>query len=257
MEETQMEDRGVKTTQTTFEIIEALQKYEGRRIAELSKEFDIAESTVHRHLTTLLSNNYVVKEGNTYQLSLKFLDIGDFTRNRKSSYQMARGKVEEIAEITEERAQFIVEENGFAVYVHRERGKNAVKTDPGLGKRVPIHMLSAGKAILAHLPEKKVENIISERGLERRTHQTITSTDELLSELGEIRERGYSFNNQENIDGLKAVGVPVLRTSDQVIGALSVSGPSHRMKGEWFQNDLPDLLLGAANELELNISASN
>jgi DNA-binding IclR family transcriptional regulator len=41
------------------------------------------------------------------------------------------------------------------------------------------------------------------------------------------------------------------------MGALSVSGPAHRMKGEWFESEIPDLLLGSTNELELNLEYAN
>lgn len=41
-----------------------------------------------------------------------------------------------------------------------------------------------------------------------------------------------------------------------MIGGISVTGPSHRLNGERLESDLPDLLLGAANELELNIAHS-
>jgi len=41
------------------------------------------------------------------------------------------------------------------------------------------------------------------------TENTITDEDELYEELAEIRERGYSINNQETIPGLRAIGVPI------------------------------------------------
>jgi len=85
---------------------------------------------------------------------------------------------------------------------------------------------------------------------------TITDPQTLYAELERVRERGYSVNKQENIEGLHAVSAPVMDTNGHVFGALSVSGPTHRMKGEWFEDELPDLLLGAANELELNITYS-
>ena len=80
-----------------------------------------------------------------------------------------------------------------------------------------------------------------------------TQLDQSRSELETIRERGYSFNLQENLEGLNAVGVPV-KGQNGVIGALSISGPSHRLKGDRLKSALPDLLMGEANELELNIS---
>lgn len=254
MANTDSEQRSVKTTHTVFEILEALQRHKGARVTELGEILDVSNSTVHRHLTALHECGYVVKEGDTYHVGLRFLDLGEHARKRKQAYQMARPKVEELAEETEERAQFIVEEHGYGVYVHRALGAHAVKTDPGIGKHVPIHATAAGKAILANLQPWRVEEIIDQRGLPAVTQYTTTSLEELLTELELIRERGYSINSEEHIEGLRAIGSVINSPVDQVVGALSISGPTHRMKGNWFEEELPDLVRGATNELELNIA---
>lgn len=246
----------VKTTETAFQIIEAIERLDGAGVTELARDLDIAKSTVHRHLSTLEELEYLVKEDNTYYLSLRFLNLGDYSRNRKAAYSLAKPLLEELAAETEERAQFIVEEHGLAVYVYRASGRHAVEADSGIGKRVPIHATAAGKSILAFLPRPRVEEIIETRGLTSVTENTITDPETLFAELEEIRERGFSVNDQENIKGLHAVGVPVLGPEGEVIGAFSVSGPTHRMKGDPYEQNVQDLLRGTANELELNIAYS-
>ncbi|WIV68655.1 IclR family transcriptional regulator [Natrialbaceae archaeon AArc-T1-2] len=167
---------------------------------------------------------------------------------------MARPKVKELAMETNERAQFIVEEFGYGIYLHMETGDNAVETDVRIGKMASLHTTSAGKAILAHLPEEQVMRIVDRYGLSKRTENTITDPDALLEELETIRDRGYAYNDGERITGMRAVGVPITDVEDDVVGALSVSGPAHRMKGNWYEKEIPDLLLGTANELELNLT---
>ncbi len=158
----------------------------------------------------------------------------------------------DIATETEERAVFLVEEHGQAVYVHRACGKHAIRTNPGPGKRIPIHATAAGKAILAFLPRERAQEIVDRRGLPARTENTITDRDELFEELELIRDRGYAINQEENVRGVRAVGVPV-RPYDRIAGAISISGPVQRMKEkeERDQQNLLNLLLGSANELEI------
>lgn len=246
--------RSVKTTETVFTVIEYLHEHDGARLRDLAEDLDLAKSTLHRHLATLTQREYVVKEGDEYYIGARFIDLGQHARSRRPAYEMAKQVVDEIAEETGERAQFIIEEHGWAVYIHRTRGSNAVRTDPGIGKRIPMHLTSAGKAILAHYPRDRIEDIIDRRGLEGATPNSITDQESLFEELERIRERGYSFNNQENIEGLRAVGIPILGPADQVIGALSVAGPTRRLKGDRYEEELPDYLLGIGNELELNIA---
>jgi DNA-binding IclR family transcriptional regulator len=140
------------------------------------------------------------------------------------------------------------------VFLYRKTGEHAVATNSGTGKRMYLHSTAAGKSILAHLTRENVEAIIDEWGLPAITENTISNREALFDELEAIRDRGYAFNHEENIEGLHAVGAPLVLDEQGVIGALSISGPTHRMKGDWFDRELPDRLLGIVNELELNIA---
>lgn len=246
----------VKTTGTIFDIIEILREHDGARVTEVADELDLANSTASRHLSTLADKEYVVNEDGKYYLSMRFLRFGRYVRSRKKVYELVKPKVTALAEETNERAEFMVEEHGRSVFVHREVGENAVRADSGIGKYHPLHATSAGKAILAYMPESRVQEIIDSRGLEKFTKNTITDEEELFDHLEEIRRREVSFNKQEYINGLRAVGVPVRSPDGSVLGALSVSGPTHRLKDQWFEEEIPDLLLGTANEIELKIPYS-
>jgi len=244
----------VQATRTMFEIVECLRDAEQLTVTEIADRTGYAKSTVHRHLGTLTDLEYATKQDEQYSVGLRFLELGQRARTQCEGYKLAREKVEEIAEQTGERAQFLVKEHGKAVYIHRAFGERAVYTDPGIGSRIPLHATSAGKAILAEMDEEKLFEFAEQSSLEPVTDRTITDPDELLEELARIREQGYSFNRQENLDGLHAVGAAVTAPDGGVAGALSVSGPSHRLTGEWFEEEIPTLLMGATNELELNIA---
>lgn len=247
---------GIQTLQKTIDIIDGIQSLDGARVTELADHLDLPASTVHNHLATLEQNKLLVKEGDVYHIGLAFLHLGGYAAHRKQSYSEAIDKVQEIAKETGERAQFLVEEHGRAVYLHTATGDQAVQIDARIGKISYLHASSAGKAILAHLPEETSAAIIENVPLEAQTQNTIVDKERLREELAAIRDRGYSFNDEESISGLRAVGVPVMGADGRVIGGLSVSGPAHRMKGTWFREEIPDLLLGTANELELNMAYS-
>ena len=139
---------------------------------------------------------------------------------------------------------------------HRENGDNAVLTNTQLGKRMPIHTTSGGKAILSEMADEVAESILQRHGLSQITENTITGKDALYNELQHIRDEGVSYNDQEYIDGLRAIAVPITLPDGKVLGAIGLSGPSHRFKGELYQQELPDKLLGVANEIELNLRYS-
>jgi DNA-binding IclR family transcriptional regulator len=248
--------RTVKTAETTFAVIEGLEELDGVRVTELAEHLDLAASTVCNHLATLYEMGYVVKEGDTYLLGARFLKLGEAAKERKDAFDLIGKKVEVLAERTEERCQFIVNEHGRGVYLHRETGRRAVWTDSGLGKRVYLHASAAGKAVLANISDGDVERTLEQCGLPELTENTITDRDTLFSELDTIRAQGFAVNKEESTEGLRAIGVHIEDSAGRVVGALSVSGPSHRMRGEWFEREVPNLLLGTANELELNLKYS-
>ncbi len=250
---TDSKPRTVNASRTLLEILEALRDLDGAGVTELATHLDMAKSSVHRHLATLEEMEYVTNDDGTYAIGFKFLRLGEHTRTSHDAYRMAKPTVAQLAEETNERSQFIVEEHGKGVFIHRRTGEYAVRTNTNIGKRIYLHATGAGKAILAHLPPNRIEDVIERIGLPARTDHTITDPDELYDELETIRERGYAFNKEEGMHGLRTVGVPVFDPDGAVFGALSVSGPSYRMRGERFNEEIPNMLLGKANELELKI----
>lgn len=255
-----MKTRNVDTLQSVqmaFKIIAYLKEHDGARVTELANEFNISKSTAHRYLATLVQLRYAVKDNDhTYKLGLRFIGLGSHLKNREPLYEMAQQKAEQLAEETGERAQFIVEEHGRGVYVHRETGENAVKTDAREGKEVFLSTTAAGKAILAHLPRSRVEEIVDQWDLPPRTEHTIVTEEELYERLTEIRERGYAYNREEHTEGLYAVGAPIQDESGTVLGSLSISGPTNRVKDRILNEGIPKQLLGAVNEVELQLKYS-
>ncbi|RQH00777.1 IclR family transcriptional regulator [Natrarchaeobius oligotrophus] len=246
----------IKSTQLTFSIIEALQEMERARFSEIAERVDTPSSTVAHHLTTLRRMGYVVKAGNEYQLGMKFLNVSESIKQSKEWYSMVGSKIDELAEKTGERVQFVVEEHGELIYVYDSRGDQAIEVGPSRGESVPMHATSIGKAILASLPPERTSELINNATFEQFTSNTICTEEELLEELEIVRERGYAFNTEEYFTGIKSVGVSITKPRGETIGALSVSGPTQRMQGERYEKKLPELLLGASNEIEVNISYS-
>jgi DNA-binding IclR family transcriptional regulator len=247
----------VKSVEQTVDIAEYLLANDGGGVSEIADDLGVAKSTVSNHLRTLESLDYVVKEDGEYRLGTIFIGIGDAVRERREIYAMAGEKTRELAAETGERALFTVEEHGRGIYVHRERGSRAIKQMRGSNDRNYLHSTASGKAMLAHFPQSRVDAIVDRWGLPELTEQTTTDRAELERELETIRDRGFALNREEAIPGLRAVGVAVHDPDGSVIGAFSVSGPSHRLEGEQFAERLPNLLLGTANEFDLNLSSQH
>ena len=244
----------VRTTEKTLALIEVLMERGPCGVTELAENLDLGKSAVHNHLTTLREHGYVLQRGDEYQLGLKFLEVGGHTRKSMEFYQVAEPEVKSLAAETGELANLLVEEQGLGVYLMRSKGDRAVDLDTYAGLRTYLHTTALGKAILAHLPEDRVEEIVDRRGLEQETPQSIGSRDELFEALEGVRERGYAVDDGERLEGLRCIAAPVKHSSGEVLGSISVSAPASRVSDDDLHGELPERVLSAANVIELNIN---
>jgi len=239
----------IETGTRMLSVIEALGDEGGAGVTDVADRLDVAKSTAHAHLQTLRREGYVVERDGDYYLGLRFLGLGQDAKQRWDEHEIIEQKVEDLAEETQMRAQFLGAEHGEAVYVYRSTGRHSVPTDSKVGVRIPLHTVAAGKAILASLPQETVDAIVDRHGLTALTDNTIDSRAELDEALATIREREYARNDEESWEGVRAVGAAVMTPGDDVLGGLSISGSAHRFEPEQFS----DLVRGAANEIELNV----
>jgi DNA-binding IclR family transcriptional regulator len=246
----------VGATATTFAVLRGLLDLGGAGVTELSAHLDLPKSTLHDHLRTLHEEEFVVTDGSTYRLGLRFLELGACARNQRQIYETARPEVDRLADETGELANLLVEERGWGVYLHRSRGDEAVRVEAFIGNRVHLHSTALGKAVLAHLPDERVAEIVATRGLPAQTERTTTDPDALRAELDAIRERGYAVDDEEHHAGLRCLAAPILDGDGRVLGAMSVAGPTNRMRGERFDERLPRLLKERVNVVELNVTYS-
>jgi len=248
----QRSPKTVKSDETLIRILEAIQEMNGAGITEIADEIGFSKSSVYRHIVTLEQHGFLDKHGTDYRIGLRFLEFSVEARNDRLIYQEGKHRVDEIAEDTGEKVWIITEENGKACYLYRAQGSHPVKTYAAEGQFTELHHLAAGKAILAHLPEERVDRIVAQQGLTSQTKNTITEIQTLKQELKTIRERGVAYNDEESMIGLRAIGVPIQKADEKVYGAISVSAPANRMSDDR-QQQLSQLLMGIANEIEINI----
>jgi len=246
------EKNTVNAVRTTLRILEALENTEQGRVADLARELDLPKSTVHNHLQTLLDEEYIVKDpDSTYRLSLRHLKFGNRARNQ-TVFQVAKPEVEKLAGETGEHANFAMTEHGYGVYVFKTTGDKAVKLDSYPGMRVYMHTTAFGKAMMAHLPDEEIDAVLDRHGLLKKTENTITDESALRNQLTQIRSQGYAIDNEERVDGMRCVAVPIIGSNGDVLGAVSVSGPVSRMTDSYIYDELVDMIIGATNVIEIN-----
>lgn len=242
----------VKSVGKAFDIVESLRKTGGAGVSELAGHVDLPVSTVHNHLKTLEDHRYVVRDGDTYRLAGRFIHLGDDVKHQMDLYRAGERILRELADDTGESVNLVVEEYGRGIYVHCITGDTGLRNYSYIRRREYLHSTAAGKAILAALPADRVGEIVESTGLPARTENTITDEGTLEDELEECRDRGVAFNDEENTEGIRAVGAPIeIGRGD--VAALSISGPISRLEGDVFHEDHRAQVRSAAKSIEVEL----
>lgn len=245
--------RTLQAVERALNVIDALVEEDDLGVTELSERTELPTSTVYVHLQTLKENNYVVKEGEKYRLSLQFLHYGGAIRERLPVYRHGRTVVRDLAQDTGELVNLAVEEDGRGFVIFMARGDNAAVDLAPVGKHSYLHRPAFGRAILSCLPDEEVEATIDRWGLRAVTENTITSRDALIEELEATRERGYALERDEGDIGISCLGAPIKDVQENPVGAVSVTVPSNKLRNKKVEEELSQRLLNGTNVIELKM----
>jgi len=255
--ETDHSPRTLKTVSRAIEIINLLKERSEVGISEVARELDMSKSSAYNYLETLREHLLVIKREDKYSLSHQFLFLGENVRNDSKLYRIGGEYITELAERTGEYAHLVTEEHGRGVNLCKVKGSNAVGGEyhrQKIQRPDYLHFTATGKAILAFQSEAQVYETIERHGLPAKTKNTITDPQALFEELEKVRERGYAYNDEEEIEGLRAVGAPIRNKSGDVLGSLSLSGPTSRFQDQQFREEIPEKVMRTANIIEVNIN---
>jgi DNA-binding IclR family transcriptional regulator len=120
--------------------------------------------------------------------------------------------------------------DGAAVrFVAAVEGPAAVRVASRLGRTMPAHCTSTGKAMLAQLPQAELHQLLPDEKLETITDRSIGSRAKLEAELSRIREQGYAVNREESEEGVASVAVPIPTQAPGLRLALNAAAPQNRL----------------------------
>lgn len=222
-----------------LDLIEALaSEKRAFTVTEVSRKFRIPKSSAYAILQTLKSRGYLQKNGDDkYSLTLKIHGLGNALIDSLDWRQKIYPLLKQLTEKSRITGHLAVLDQGYAVYIEKVEVMGAIRLTTWIGKRMHLHSTSIGKALIAHLPEEDIAQMIAERGLPRLTSRTLIDPRHLKRELAQVRSQGYALANEENEEGVRAVAAPIFNHSGQVVAAVNLGGSTLQIK----MKDIPEL----------------
>jgi IclR family acetate operon transcriptional repressor len=222
------------TVEKAFSILELVSQKEagGTSLAEVSKYLHVSKSTAHRYLTTLEELDVLRRDdSDEFNLGPKLIELSGAFLSRQDLRNESQASLEQLAAQTEETVHLAIPSGDEVVYIAKVDSPHSVRMASHIGALNPMHCTALGKAILAHFPPDRVNEIMA-RGLPRRTSHTLTTPERLRDELERVRTQGIATDDQENELGVRCAGAPIFDYAGKVVGAISVSGPAVRITKE-------------------------
>jgi DNA-binding IclR family transcriptional regulator len=220
---------------------------------EINREIGLPKQSIHRLCQTLVEQGFLIREvsGKRLEAAPRTLKIAqNLTTSRHLN--IARHQVlMSISAATRETVNFVVPELDGMTYLDRVETDWVFRIELPIGSRVPFHCTASGKCYLASLQEKILDSLVNSIKFEQRTPNTITSPQQLKDELSQVRQRGYSIDNEELFAGMIALSVPVHDNTGQFLAALAYHGPTQRLSRDTLVEHLGTLREGAAKLADL------
>ncbi len=198
-------------------------------VSDLSREFDLSRSTAHRYIATLARLGYLQQdpESKRYRLGPRVLDLGFSAINSMDVREIAAPHLRQLSDETQHTVNLAILDGVDVVYIERCRaarpGQREIDLNLHVGSRLPVYCTALGKAILAYLPEARLERIIEEIDFAQLGPNTLTDPIVFRQELARIRDSGIAVNNEELATGLRSIAAPIHSHSGEVLAALNLA----------------------------------
>jgi DNA-binding IclR family transcriptional regulator len=217
-------------------------------VRDVAMRLDLPETALSRVLLTLAKSECLQRHvDGTYQLAPK-LAFGWLAHVANRLRDVARPELEQLA------TRF--NETTSLAYLFEERihvldsieGFDGLRVSQKVGRLLPPHCSSLGKAITAFQDRALAERILEGYGLFPRTAKTIVERHRLFKEFHEIRKTGVACDREESMTGGVSFAAALRMDGRAVVAAVSVSTPVTRMSEEREQG-IQSALVDAARRI--------
>jgi DNA-binding IclR family transcriptional regulator len=240
----------VKSALRTVELLEFFAGHRGvHSLAELQHSLGYPKSSLYMLLRTLTDLGWVETDstGTLYGIGLRALLVGTSYIDGDHIVAAARDTLDWLAEATTETVHLARLDGTDVVYLATRESQHYLRPMSRVGRRLPAHATSLGKALLAERTDAEVAELLGAE-LGALTPHTITDHARLTEELAETRQRGYAVDHEENVLGVRCFGA-ALRYQRPARDAISCSVPMARL-APGREEQIADALLAARDRLE-------
>lgn len=240
-------------TDKTLAVLDALGDHS--RLVDISRATGLSKPTTHRILQTLAEHGFARVDGaGRYGGGPRVLTLAGRLLSRLDPVEEAGSTLRDLNTETGLTVHLGAYASDEVVYVAKLEAPVPYQMPSRVGMSIRLHATGIGKAVLAALGDDEARLVCTRTGLEPRTPKTVTNLDDLLGELGKIRQRGYAIDDEENETDIRCVAAAVYDHTDRVMGGVSLAWLAFN-KPPATVRKLGSLVTAAADEISARLGA--
>lgn len=198
---------------------------------ELGRLVNLPKQTIHRLCATLVEEGFLVYEpdGKRLRAGRRAREMASGVLHASKSHLARHQVLVALSQELGETINFVVPEENGMHYQDRIETDWAFRIQLPVGTNVPFHCTASGKTFLASLSPAKRKKLVGNLKLEKLTPNTFDDADRLLAELKQISKNGYAVDNEEFVEGMVAIAVPIFDPNGRYCASVAFHGPIQRI----------------------------
>jgi IclR family pca regulon transcriptional regulator len=192
-------------------------------LSQVAEATGLDRAGARRFLLTLENLGYVRREGRSFHLTPRILELGYSYLSTLPLRTIAEPIVRELVQEVNESSSISVLDDGDIVYIVRVPVKKIMTITLSIGSRVPAYCTAMGRILLGGLPQKEILLILKNTTITRYTRYTISSQPKILRAIMADRAKGWSMCNQELEEGICSLAVPLIAGDGKVVAAMNIT----------------------------------
>jgi DNA-binding IclR family transcriptional regulator len=241
----------VATNMRLFYILEVMGQHQSPLTpSEINQQLGWPKQTVHRLCKSMIEEGFLQYDasGKRLQPSTRLNSIANGLIASDWSKTAIHQILESLSNSVQETVNFVIPEQPGMIYQDRIQTNWAFQVHLPIGSHVPFYCTASGKTYLASLKPKARQDMLESLDLKALTRNTHTSTETLLQELEQVKKQGYALDDEEFMDGMVAIAVPIFEPNGRYYGAIAMHGPTMRLSIKTLPENY-DCLLNASKRL--------
>jgi len=218
----------------SFQILALISESDqGLGVSELARRMGISKGTVHGITAALDELGVIIRNPITkrYSLGYTIMELGRKGLSRIPLREAARRHIEVLMEETGETVFLGIRKDDYILILDVVESNKELKITSPSGTKIPLSAGATGKLFLAYMEERNSLMYLKKSGLPKYTKNSVTDLERYLKEMKEVRERGFATDDEEYLQGVRAVAA-LINTDDPILAAIWVVGFSSSLTNE-------------------------